>query len=238
MTQPLLRVSDLAVRYGDVQVVWKADLVVEQGSIVAMIGSNGAGKTTLLRAISGMLPAFGGEIVFAGEAIDASSPPEFVKRGLIHVPEGRRLFAGLSVWDNLMLGAYLRRDKAAVSADIERVFTLFPRLRERRWQDATTLSGGEQQMCAIGRGLMASPRLLLIDELSLGLAPKVVDELVDALRKVNAAGTSLLVVEQDVATALEFANHAYIVDQGRTTASGTAAAIAADPAVRTAYLGL
>lgn len=238
MTQPLLQVTDLSVRYGDVQVIWKADLVVEEGSIVAMIGSNGAGKTTLLRAISGMVPPSGGEIIFAGEAVHASAPPEFVKRGLIHVPEGRRLFAGLSVWDNLMLGAYLRHDKPAVAADIERVFALFPRLRERRWQDATTLSGGEQQMCAIGRGLMASPRLLLIDELSLGLAPKVVDELVDALRRVNAAGTSLLVVEQDVATALEFADHAYIVDQGRTTASGTAAAIAADPAVRAAYLGL
>jgi branched-chain amino acid transport system ATP-binding protein len=239
MTQSLLlQVNDLAVRYGDVQVVWKAELVVEEGSIVAMIGSNGAGKTTLLRAISGMLPRFGGEIIFAGETIRASAPPEFVKRGLIHVPEGRRLFAGLSVWDNLMLGAYLRRDKIAVAEDVERVFALFPRLRERRWQDATTLSGGEQQMCAIGRGLMAAPRLLLIDELSLGLAPKVVDELVDALRKVNATGTCLLVVEQDVATALEFADHAYIVDQGRTVASGSAAAIATDPAVRTAYLGL
>jgi branched-chain amino acid transport system ATP-binding protein len=238
MTQPLLEVTDFGVGYGDVQVVWKADLTVEQGSIVALIGSNGAGKTTLLRAISGMLPSCSGKIVFGGEAIHASSPPELVKRGLIHVPEGRCLFAGLSVWDNLMLGAYLRQDKAAVAADTDRVFTLFPRLRERRWQDAATLSGGEQQMCAIGRGLMASPRLLLIDELSLGLAPKVVDELVDALRKVNAEGTSLLVVEQDVATALEFADRAYIMDQGRTVASGTAAAIAADPMVRTAYLGL
>ncbi|MDH2384384.1 ABC transporter ATP-binding protein [Bradyrhizobium sp. CER78] len=238
MTQPLLQVNDLAVRYGDVQVVWKADLVVEEGAIVAMIGSNGAGKTTLLRAISGMLPPYGGEIIFAGEIVPASAPPEFVRRGLIHVPEGRRLFARLSVWDNLMLGAYLRDDKAAIRQDVERVFALFPRLRERRWQDATTLSGGEQQMCAIGRGLMAAPRLLIIDELSLGLAPRVVDELVDALRKVNAAGTSLLVVEQDVATALEFADHAYIVDRGRTVASGTAAVIAADPAVRTAYLGL
>ena len=179
-----------------------------------------------------------GTIAFAGEKIDTLAPGEFVKRGLIHVPEGRRLFAGLSVWDNLMLGAYLRRDRAAVASDIEHVFSLFPRLRERRRQEASTLSGGEQQMCAIGRGLMASPRLLLIDELSLGLAPKVIDELVEALRKVNAAGTSLLIVEQDVATALEFADHAYIVDQGRTTASGTAAEIAADPAVRTAYLGL
>lgn len=238
MTKPLLQVIDLAVCYGDVQVVWKADLVVEEGAIVALIGSNGAGKTTILRALSGLLPASSGQILFAGDAVQASSPPAFVKRGLIHVPEGRHLFSGLSVWDNLMLGAYLRRDRAGIARDVDRVFTLFPRLRERRWQDATTLSGGEQQMCAIGRGLMASPRLLLIDELSLGLAPKVVDELIEALRKVNAEGTSLLVVEQDVATALEFADHAYIVDRGRVIASGTSAAIAADPAVRTAYLGL
>jgi branched-chain amino acid transport system ATP-binding protein len=238
MTKVLLQVTDLAVRYGDAQVVWKADIVVEDGSIVALIGSNGAGKTTILRALSGLLRPSDGFVVFAGETVDASSPLDFVKRGLIHVPEGRRLFAGLSVWDNLMLGAYLRKDKAAILNDIERVFALFPRLRERQRQDAITLSGGEQQMCAIGRGLMASPRLLLIDELSLGLAPKVVDELIDALRKVNAEGTSLLVVEQDVATALEFADHAYIVDQGRTVAGGPARAIAANPAVRTAYLGL
>ena len=238
MTSPLLEVTDLAVSYGDVQVVWKVDLSVAEGSIVALIGSNGAGKTTILRALSGLLQPTTGRISFEGEAIAASSPLHFVSRGLSHVPEGRRLFSSLSVLDNLMLGAYLRSDRAAVARDIERVFTLFPRLRERRRQDAATLSGGEQQMCAIGRGLMASPRLLLIDELSLGLAPKVVHELVDALRKVNAEGTSLLVVEQDVATALEFADHAYVIDQGRTVAGGTSVAIARDPSVRTAYLGI
>lgn len=238
MASPLLEVTDLAVSYGDVQVVWKADLSVAEGSIVALIGSNGAGKTTILRALSGLLKPAAGSISFAGDAVAASSPLEFVSRGLIHVPEGRRLFPSLSVLDNLMLGAYLRSDRAAIASDIERVFTLFPRLRERRRQDAATLSGGEQQMCAIGRGLMASPRLLLIDELSLGLAPKVVDELVDALRKVNAEGTSLLVVEQDVATALEFADHAYVIDQGRTVAGGPSAAIARDPSVRAAYLGI
>jgi branched-chain amino acid transport system ATP-binding protein len=231
-------VSDLAVAYGDVQVVWRADLTVVEGSVVALIGSNGAGKTTLLRALSGLVRPVRGRIAFAGEEVDALSPLDFVRLGLVHVPEGRRLFASLSVWDNLMLGAYLRRDKENVARDLERVFTLFPRLRERRRQDVATLSGGEQQMCAIGRGLMASPRLLLIDELSLGLAPKVVDELIEALRKVNAAGTTLLVVEQDVATALEFADHAYIVDQGRTVRDGSAAVIAKDPAVRAAYLGL
>jgi branched-chain amino acid transport system ATP-binding protein len=238
MTTPLLQVSELAVAYGDVQVVWNASLTVDEGAVVVLIGSNGAGKTTILRALSGLIHPVSGQIVLAGELIDAASPVDFVKRGLIHVPEGRRLFPGLSVWDNLMLGAYMRSDREAVARDIERVFSLFPRLRERRRQDASTLSGGEQQMCAIGRGLMASPRLLLIDELSLGLAPKVVDELVAALRKVNAEGTSLLVVEQDVVTALEFADHAYIIDQGRTVRGGAAAVIAKDPAVRAAYLGL
>lgn len=238
MTTPLLEVSNLAVNYGDVQVVWEADLSVAEGSVVALIGSNGAGKTTILRALSGLLTPARGRIVFGGKEVNAASPLNFVKQGLVHVPEGRRLFSSLSVWDNLMLGAYLRTDKGNIARDIERIFSLFPRLRERRRQDAATLSGGEQQMCAIGRGLMAAPRLLLIDELSLGLAPKVVDELVDALRKVNAEGTSLLIVEQDVATALEFADHAYIVDQGRTVRSGAAAAIAKDPAIRAAYLGL
>jgi branched-chain amino acid transport system ATP-binding protein len=237
MSAPLLDVKDLAVSYGDVQVIWKVDLSVEQGSVVALIGSNGAGKTTILRALSGLLQPTAGKITFAGETISASSAPDFVRRGLIHVPEGRRLFAGLTVLDNLLLGAYQRRNREAINRDLERVFTLFPRLRERQRQDAVTLSGGEQQMCAIGRGLMASPRLLLIDELSLGLAPKIVDELVEALRKVNAEGTSLLVVEQDVATALEFADHAYVIDQGRTTAGGTASAIKSDPAIRAAYLG-
>jgi branched-chain amino acid transport system ATP-binding protein len=238
MTAPLLQVNDLAVGYGDVQVVWKVDLSVAQGSVVALIGSNGAGKTTILRALSGLLQPMRGRIVLAGETMKASEPLDFVRRGIVHVPEGRRLFAGLSVLDNLMLGAYQRKDRGAVASDIERVFALFPRLRERRRQDAVTLSGGEQQMCAIGRGLMAAPRLLLIDELSLGLAPKVVDELIEALRKVNAEGTSLLVVEQDVATALEFANHAYVIDQGRTVAGGPSAEISRDPAVRTAYLGI
>lgn len=238
MTAPLLQVSDLAVGYGDVQVVWQVDLTVEQGRVVALVGSNGAGKTTLLRAISGLLPTRHGSITVAGERLEGARPTDFVRRGIVHVPEGRRLFAGLSVFDNLMLGAYLRNDKAAVLADLERIFTLFPRLRERRRQDASTLSGGEQQMCAIGRGLMAAPKLLLIDELSLGLSPLVVDELIAALRRVNADGTSLLVVEQDVATALEFADDAYVIDQGRTIASGPAASIATDSSIRAAYLGL
>ncbi len=238
MSGALLDVDKLAVGYGDVQVVWDISLSVRQGEVIALIGSNGAGKSTLLRALSGLLRPISGRITFDGQEVAGSSPPDFVRRRLIHVPEGRRLFAGLSVHDNLMLGAYGRSDRAGIAGDLEHVFDLFPRLRERRRQEAVTLSGGEQQMCAIGRGLMASPRLLLIDELSLGLAPKVVDELVEALRKVNAAGTSLLVVEQDVATALEFAHRAYVIDQGRSVATGTASDLLHDPSVRTAYLGL
>ena len=238
MSAALLEVERLAVGYGDVQVVWDVSLSVKQGEVIDLIGSNGAGKSTVLRALSGLLRPIGGTIAFDGEIVDTASPPDFVRRRLIHVPEGRRLFAGLSVHDNLMLGAYARSDRDNIAGDLERVFDLFPRLRERRRQEAVTLSGGEQQMCAIGRGLMASPRLLLIDELSLGLAPKLVDELVEALRKVNADGTSLLVVEQDVATALEFAHRAYVIDQGRSVATGTASEILHDPSVRAAYLGL
>jgi branched-chain amino acid transport system ATP-binding protein len=235
---PLLQISGLAVRYGDIQVVWKADINVEKGSIVAMIGSNGAGKTTILRALSGLLPVHAGSILFDGETITNLPPAGFVKRGLAHVPEGRRLFPGLSVQDNLLLGAYSRTDRKAVARDMDYVFSIFPRLRERRLQDAVTLSGGEQQMCAIGRGLMASPKLLLIDELSLGLAPKAIDELVAALRKINQSGTSLLVVEQDVAAALDLADHVYVVDQGRTVLSGTAAELAKNDDIRKAYLGV
>jgi len=172
MSGALLKVDRLAVGYGDVQVVWDVSLTVNRGEVIALIGSNGAGKSTLLRALSGLLRPVSGGIVFGGQELAGASPPEFVRRRLIHVPEGRRLFAGLSVHDNLMLGAYGRSDRAGISDDLERVFDLFPRLRERRRQEAVTLSGGEQQMCAIGRGLMASPRLLLIDELSLGLAPR------------------------------------------------------------------
>src|SRR5690606_12382980 len=185
------------------------------------------------------VPSSLGNIVFEGESLSASSPVELVERGIAHVPEGRRLFSSLSVYDNLLLGAYRRRDgHAAIARDIERVYALFPRLAERRRQDATTLSGGEQQMCAIARGLMAAPKLLMIDELSLGLAPKVVGELVDALRIINSDGTSRLMVEQDVATALDLADRGYVMEQGRTVAPGAADDLRRDPATRAAYLGV
>jgi branched-chain amino acid transport system ATP-binding protein len=235
---PLLEVRDLAVSYGDVEVIWQADLVVPRDSIVALVGSNGAGKTTLLRTIAGALRPRRGTIRMEGDDVTGDDARGRVRRGLVLVPEGRRLFAGLSVMDNLLLGAYVRADKAEVKRDMERVYALFPRLAERRRQDASTLSGGEQQMCAIARGLMAAPRLLLIDELSLGLAPAVVEELIAALERINRDGTGLLVVEQDVGVAFGFAGYAYVLDQGRSGAGGPVAEVAADPAVRRAYLGV
>lgn len=236
--EKLLRVSGLSAGYGDIGVLSDISLEVGAGDLVALIGSNGAGKSTLLRALSGVLPATAGSIRFGGRDLAQQAPEQIVGTGLIHVPEGRRLFAGLSVRDNLLIGAYLRRDgKQAIRASMEEVFTLFPRLAERRWQDASTLSGGEQQMCAIGRGLMARPKLLLIDELSLGLAPRVVEELVAALASINAGGTALLVVEQDVEIALGLACHALVLDQGRVLLSGAAAELRQHPLIHAAYLG-
>jgi branched-chain amino acid transport system ATP-binding protein len=235
----LLRVENLAGGYGDVQVLWGVDLSVEQGEIVSLIGSNGAGKSTLLRTISGLLTPSAGRVSFAGAEISAVTPDRIVDAGIIHVPEGRRLFAGMNVRDNLLMGAYHRRDSAAaIRRDLDFVYGLFARLRERRLQDAATLSGGEQQMCAIARGLMAAPRLLMIDELSLGLAPRLVEELSAALVKINATGLSILLVEQDVMTALDLSHRAFIMDSGRITRSGRSQNLAADPFIREAYLGV
>lgn len=236
---PLLDIMGLEAGYGDIQVLWDVNMSIQAGEIISLIGSNGAGKTTLLRCLSGLIPARGGHIKQEGAALNHRSSAQRVAHGLAHVPEGRHLFASLSVQDNLLLGAYSRQDgPQAISRTMNEVYELFPRLAERRHQDASTLSGGEQQMCAVGRGLMAAPKLLMIDELSLGLAPMVVDELVLALKQVNQQGTSLLIVEQDVAIALELAHRAYVLDQGRTTISGEAATLAKDPAIRSAYLGV
>ena len=235
----MLRVDGLHAGYGDVPVLWGVDLAVERGTIACLVGSNGAGKTTLLRAVSGLLRATRGHIVLDGADLTAALPEQVLGAGIAHVPEGRRLFAAMSVRDNLLMGAYLRRDgAAAVAADLERMYALFPILRERQRQDAGTLSGGEQQMCAIARGLMSAPRLLVIDELSLGLAPAVVDQLCDALRRLNEDGLTLLVVEQDVTTALELAHYAFVMDTGRVSRHGVAAALRDDPAIREAYLGV
>jgi len=219
-------------------VLWGIELAVPRGEISCLVGSNGAGKTTLLRAISGLVGVHAGSVTFDGKPLAGANPEEVLAAGIAQVPEGRRLFAAMSVRDNLLMGAYLRRDgRAAIDEDLEKAFAMFPILRQRYAQDAGTLSGGEQQMCAIARGLMSRPRLLLIDELSLGLAPLVVDELCERLRLLNREGLSILVVEQDVAIALELSSTAFVMDTGRVTRSGPSAALADDPAIHEAYLG-
>ena len=239
MAEPLLSIEGLQSGYGDVQVLWDATLQVQSGSIACLVGSNGAGKTTLMRTLSGLVRARAGTVRFNGSDLTGASPEDVLSAGIAHVPEGRRLFSAMPVRDNLLMGAYLRRDgDAAIRRDLERMYTLFPILASRAGQNAGTLSGGEQQMCAIARGLMGLPKLLLIDELSLGLAPAVVESLCDALRQLNAEGLSMLVVEQDVATALELANHAFVMDTGRITRSGSSSELRDDPAIREAYLGV
>ncbi|HXG04697.1 MAG TPA: ABC transporter ATP-binding protein [Candidatus Binatia bacterium] len=239
MSSPLLAVEGLQAGYGDVQVLWGVDLEVGEGEIVCIVGSNGAGKTTLLRTISALVPPRAGRIVFRGRDLTGASPARVLAAGIAHVPEGRRLFPGMSVLDNLLMGAYLRRDgPAAIREDLEQVFALFPILGERRRQDAGTLSGGEQQMCAIGRGLMSRPTLLIIDELSLGLAPRVVDSLATALQDVNRNGVAILLVEQDVAIAFELAGRGAVLESGRVVLAGPTRDLATQPMVRKAYLGL
>lgn len=236
---PLLKIEGLQAGYGDVQVLWGIDLVVPTGEITCIVGSNGAGKSTLLRTISGLVPAKAGRIEFCGRDVTGSAPDAMLGAGLAHVPEGRRLFRGMSIRDNLLVGAYLRRDaRADIERDLEAVYAMFPILKERQQQDATTLSGGEQQMCAIGRGIMSRPQLLMVDELSLGLAPRAVEKLGDALREINRTGLTILLVEQDVVTAFELARHAYVIETGRVGIAGETAALSADPRVRQAYMGI
>ena len=229
---------DLQAGYGDVQVLWDVTIEVATGELVCLIGSNGAGKSTLLRCISGLLSIIAGHIVVDGRNMAQAVPADFVRAGIAHVPEGRRLFSAMSVRDNLLMGAYLRADKRAVSEDLDRVYSMFPILAERQRQDAGTLSGGEQQMCAIGRGLMARPSLLLIDELSLGLAPRMVELLSERLREINRSGVAVLLVEQDVMNALELASRAYVIDRGRVTKTGASMNLASDPAIRESYMGI
>ena len=234
----MLQVSRLRAGYGEINVLWDVDLHVEPGEVVGLVGSNGAGKTTLLMTLAGLLKARQGSIVFLGEDITALSAPERVKRGLALVPEGRQLFQGLTVEENLKLGAYARRNGREVQESLERVYALFPELAERRGQLAGTLSGGEQQMCAIGRGLMSAPKLLLIDELSLGLAPVVVDRLKGTIAEIRKAGVTVLVVEQDVQTAFEIANRGYVLETGHIVREGSSDTLLADPRIKEAYIGL
>ena len=235
--EPLLEISSLHAGYGDTDVLRGIDLKVETGEIVAVLGSNGVGKSTLNRAISGVVRPRSGAIRFDGAMIERERPAAIVARGLIHVPEGRRIFPNLSVSENLDLGSY-RRAAERRAANRERVFAIFPRLLTRRGQRAGTLSGGEQQMLAIGRGLMAEPRLLILDEPSLGLSPLLVEELFALIARIHAEGVAILLVEQNVVQSLEIARRAYILAEGQCVMSGLAADIAADPALKRAYLGL
>ena len=238
MSKSLLEIKNVESGYGDVQVLWGISAAVENGEIACIVGSNGAGKTTLLRTISGLLPVKSGNILLGEEDISTLNPEQILRRGVAHVPEGRRLFKGLSVRDNLLLGTYLRDDRSEIQKDLDFVFDLFPILKERQNQDATTMSGGEQQMCAIGRGIMSRPKLLMIDELSLGLAPALVDRLTAALRSINSTGLSILLVEQDVMTAFEISNNAFVIETGRIFMSGKTKKLGADSKIREAYMGL
>jgi branched-chain amino acid transport system ATP-binding protein len=239
MNEPsrLLEVSGLDAGYGDIQVLWNVSLSVTEGQIVAIVGSNGAGKTTLLRTISGILAPRRGEIRLAGERLDRCAPSEVVRRGVVQVPEGRKLFAGMSLEDNLLMGAYFRRDRQ-VAEDMAHVYELFPRLKERRRQKAGSLSGGEQQMAAIARGLMGRPRVFLIDEMSLGLAPLIVDDLVEIVTSINSRGTTVLLVEQDVQLALENSDRAYVLETGRIVREGPSRELLQDPQIKNIYLGV
>ncbi|HEY1276419.1 MAG TPA: ABC transporter ATP-binding protein [Thermoleophilaceae bacterium] len=230
----MLEVEGLSAGYGPVEVLWDVDLEVGEGEIVALVGSNGAGKTTLLRTISGLIKPAAGEVRFEGEPLAGLRPEQIVSHGVAHVPEGRHLFQGLTVRENLVAGAYARRGAVTLDEAVE----LFPPLRDRMSQLAGSLSGGEQQMCAIARGLMSRPKLLMIDELSLGLAPKLVDEIVERLGAVAAGGTALLLVEQDVDAALSVAARGYVLETGRIASSGPSEELAKDPRVREAYLGV
>jgi branched-chain amino acid transport system ATP-binding protein len=233
----LLRIDGIEVGYGDLTAVSDVSLEVREGETVALIGANGAGKTTTLRAVSGLLPLRRGRIEFEGERLHGLSPAQVVARGIAHVPEGRQLFPTMTVLENLELGARTPAARAGAAETLERVFELFPRLRERRAQVAGTLSGGEQQMCAIGRGLMARPRLLMLDEPSLGLAPVMVKAIFEDLARINAQGITILLVEQNVLRSLHLAHRGYVLENGRMTLSGAREELLASGHIKQAYLG-
>ena len=230
----MLEVSGLSAGYGQVEVLREVDLTVGDGEIVALVGSNGAGKTTLLRALSGLIGTTGGDVRFDGDSLTGLAAERIVSRGIAHVPEGRHLFAGLTVRENLMAGAFAGRD----GPGLDRALELFPHLKDRLGQVAGSMSGGEQQMCASARGLMSGPKLLMIDELSLGLAPKLVEEILERLGEVAGQGTALLIVEQDVDAALRIAGRGYVLETGEVVSSGESAELLDDPRVREAYLGI
>ncbi len=233
----MLEMKDVNVFYGNIHAIQDINLTVNQGEVVTLIGANGAGKSTTLRTISGLLKPKSGEIFFGGQPIGGRPAQDIVKAGISQVPEGRRIFANMTVLENLELGAYTRTDKDGIAADMEIVFGRFPRLKERLQQEAGTLSGGEQQMLAMGRALMSRPRLLLLDEPSMGLAPILIKEIFSIISDINATGTTILLVEQNANMALKVAHRAYVLETGRITMSGDADELASSDAVRKAYLG-
>ena len=238
MSEDLLKVESLEAGYGEVQILWGISLTVPRGKLITVIGANGAGKTTTLGSIVGHVRPWKGRITFAGENITGRSPHENAARGLVLVPEGRQLFSAMSVQENLEMGAYSKRARKDFSRRLEHVYDLFPRLKERRNQRAGTFSGGEQQMLAIARGLMSDPQVLMIDELSLGLAPVVVQQLFGTLQKLKEQGITILLVEQNVHLALSASDYAYVIAEGRLFTEGPSAKVAAMPDIRRAYLGV
>ena len=237
MANTLLKVTGLKVSYGGIKAVKGIDLEVREGELVTLIGSNGAGKTTTMKAITGMLLSEGGDIVYQGQSIRGAGSWDLVKRGLAMVPEGRGVFTRMTITENLLMGAYVRTDKAEIQRDIDRMFELFPRLKERRDQLAGTMSGGEQQMLAMARALMSRPKLLLLDEPSMGLSPIMVDKIFEVVRDVHAQGMTVLLVEQNARRALQVADRGYVMDSGEIILHGDAKAMLDDPKVRAAYLG-
>ncbi len=237
MTTPLLEIKNLSVFYESVQALKGVSLAVPQGEIVCLIGGNGAGKSTVLRTVSGLKRPTDGEILFKGKSITAAAPHNLVEKGLVQCPEGRGIFPKLTVEENLDLGAYARKDSAAIKKDLEEIYALFVRLKERRKQSAGTLSGGEQQMLAIGRALMARPQLLLLDEPSLGLAPQMIETIFETIVDINRRGTTILLVEQNAQMALEISNDAYVMETGTILLQGKASEVVQNPKVQQAYLG-
>ena len=237
MAQVLLKVKALKVAYGGIQAVKGIDFEVQEGELVSLIGSNGAGKTTTMKAITGSLPINDGDIEYMGRSIRGQGPWDLVRQGLSMVPEGRGIFTRMTIMENLLMGAYVRNDKAEIARDLDKVFGIFPRLQERKDQLAGTLSGGEQQMLAMGRALLSRPKVLLLDEPSMGLAPIMVDKIFEVVRDVYAQGVTILLVEQNASRALGIADRGYVMDSGLITMSGDAKTMLNDPKVRAAYLG-
>ncbi len=233
----LLEVNNLKVRYGGIEALKGISFKVEEGEIVTLIGANGAGKSTTLRAISGLVPKSEGEISYRGNSITNTQTQKIVEQGVVLVPEGRRVFPNLHVLENLKVGAYLRKDDAGIQKDIEHVYSLFPRLKERHWQMAGTLSGGEQQMLAVGRALMAKPKIIMMDEPSLGLAPLVVKDIFAIIRRINEEGVTVLLIEQNANAALRIAHRAYVMETGTISMTGTGESLLNDDRVKQAYLG-